>query len=146
MSFNEKKWPGVSIPEDDRDLIVELSHHDGLLRDADTKDILLIAATTAMKSKAPRIAESNSRKVDAISPGNMNSYTEYKQYIALIYFYTEGKKDINSMNDPKVMVANFIDYARRGLQILKSNYLDTPDGDKRLEENFVEYMAAANNG
>lgn len=141
MGISDKKWPGVSIPEEDRDLITRISQQDGALKNIDSKDILMIAASLAVKTKAPETSPVNSRRIDMISPGNLNSYTEYKQYIALIYYQTKGNNDLTSMEDPKLMIDNFIDYFRRGLQILKVNYLETPDGSDKLEEMFVEYLS-----
>jgi hypothetical protein len=68
---------------------------------------------------------------------NGDSYNEYRQYIALIYFETSGKKDLKSMSDPKVMVDNFVDYARRGLYLLKAEYLESNDSDEKLLQDFV---------
>ncbi len=144
MSLNDKKWPGISIPEEDRDLINRISQQDGILSGIDTKEMLMIAASLAVKSNAPEVAPATSRSVDTISPGNLSTYGEYRQYISLIYFLTAGKRDLNSMSDPKVLVVNFIDYARRGLQILKTNYLESPSGSDELEELFVEHLSIAN--
>lgn len=141
MSRHNKLWPGVAIPEDDRDLIARIGQQDGVLKNIDTKDMLMIAASLAVKTDAPPVAAPTTRRVDTISPGNLNSYTEFKQYIALIYYLTTGSFDLNSMDDPKVMVDTFIEYARRGLQILKVNYLEASDGVEKIEEMFVEQLA-----
>lgn len=143
MSFNDKRWPGISIYEEDRDLIQSIAQQPGPLRGVDAKDALMIAAALAVKANAPEVAPSRDRKIDTISPGNLNSYTEYKQYIALIYYLTNGNKDINSMNDPKVLVENFVEYSRRGLRILKANYLDAIDGGKKMEEQFAQLLSSA---
>lgn len=141
MSYNDKKWPGVSIYEEDRDLILSIAQQPGPLRGIDAKNALMIAAALAVKAKAPEVAPSKDRRIDSISPGNLNSYTEYKQFIALIYYLTAAKKDINTMNDPKVLVENFVEYARRGLKILKANYLEAIDGGKAMEEQFAQLLA-----
>lgn len=141
MSINDKKWPGISIPEEDRDLITRISQQDGVLKNIDSKDILMIASSLAVKTKAPGVSPAKSRRIDMISPGNLNSYREYKQYIALIYYQTTGKHDLNNMEDPKLMINNFIDYSRRGLQILKVNYLEAPNGSDKIEETFVDYLS-----
>lgn len=142
MSLSNKKWPGIAIPEEDRDLINRISQQDGILNGIDAKDLLMIAASLAVKSKAPEIAPATSRSVDTISPGNLNTYNEYRQYIALIYFQTNGHHDLNSMSDPKIMINNFIDYARRGLRMLKTNYLESPDGHEKMEDMFIEYLGS----
>ena len=143
MNPNDKKWPGIAIPEDDRDLINRISQQDGVLTGIDAKDLLMIAASLAVKSRAPEVVPPTSRNIDTISPGNLNTYNEYRQYISLIYYQTAGNHDLNSMSDPKVMIGNFIDYARRGLQMLKTNYLEAPDGNEKMEEKFVEYLSGA---
>lgn len=144
MSLNDKKWPGISIPEEDRDLINRIAQQDGILSGIDTKEMLMIAASLAVKSNAPEVAPATSRNVDTISPGNLSTYSEYRQYISLIYFLTTGKRDLNSMSDPKVLVVNFVDYARRGLQILKANYLESSKGSDELEEMFIEHLSVVN--
>lgn len=144
MSLSNKKWPGISIPEEDRDLINRISQQDGVLNGVDTKDLLMIAASLAAKANAPEIAPATSRSVDTISPGNLNGYNEYRQYISLIHYRTAGKGDLNTMSDPKVMISNFVDYARRGLQMLKTSYLESPDGSERMEEMFIEHLSGIN--
>lgn len=143
MSFNDKKWPGISIYEEDRDLIQSIAQQPGPLVGINAKDALMIAAAIAAKAKAPEVAPSQDRRIDTISPGNLNSYNEYKQFIALIYYLTNGGENINKMNDPKVLVENFIDYARRGLKMLKVNYLGSLDGSKKMEEQFAELLSTA---
>ncbi len=142
MSFNDKKWPGISIYEEDRDLILSISQQPGPLRGVDAKNALMIAAALAVKANASEVAPSKDRRIDSVSPGNLNSYVEYKQFIALIYYLTNGKKDINSMNDPKVLVENFVEYSRRGLKILKANYLEAIDGGKKMEEQFAQLLSS----
>lgn len=141
MSQFNKKWPGISVPEEDRDLINRISQQDGVLNGIDAKDLLMIAASLATKANAPEIAPSTSRNIDTISPGNLSGYNEYRQYIALIYYRTAGKGDLNTMSEPKVMIANFVDYARRGLQMLKTSYLESPDGSERMEEIFIDHLS-----
>ncbi|HPF30826.1 MAG TPA: hypothetical protein PLO25_00750 [Candidatus Saccharibacteria bacterium] len=143
MKFSDKKWPGISIYEEDRNLIQSIAQQAGPLRGIDAKDALMIAAALAAKAKAPEVAPSKDRRVDTISPGNLNTYTEYKQFIALIYYMTNGGENLNNMNDPKVLTENFVDYARRGLKMLKTNYLSSIDGAKKLEEQFAELLATA---
>ena len=142
MSYNDKRWPGISIYEEDRNLIQSIAQQPGPLRGVDAKDALIIAAALAAKTNAPEVAPSQDRRIDSISPGNLNSYNEYKQFIALIYYLTKGEKDINCMNDPKELVDNFVDYARRGLKILKANYLDSIDGGKKMEEQYAQLLSS----
>lgn len=143
MDLSNKKWPGIAIPEEDRDLINRIGHQSGVLQDIDNKDMLMIAASIAVKSNAGPVPPPTTRRIDTISPGNLNSYREFKQYVALIYYLTAGKGNLNSMSDPKIMIDNFIDYARRGLQVLKITYLESPDGGNKLEEEFIEYLDTA---
>lgn len=141
MSYNDKKWPGISIYEEDRNLIQSIAQQPGPLKGIDAKDALMIAASLAAKAKTSEVAPSQDRRIEQISPGNLNSYKEYKQYIALIYYLTKGNQDINSMNDPKILVDNFVDYARRGLKMLKANYLESIDGGKKMEEQFAQLLS-----
>lgn len=145
MSYNDKKWPGISIYEEDRDFIENIARQPGPLKGVTAKEALMIAAAIAVKANAPEVAPSQDRKIDSISPGNLNSYTEYRQFIALIYYLTNGNQDINSMNDPKILVENFVEYARRGLKMLKANYSESIDGGKNLEEQFGQLLSAVKN-
>ena len=145
MSPSEKKWPGIAIPEEDRDLVNKIRVQVGVLQDIDMKDLLMIAASVAVKSNATPVPASTTRRVDTISPGNLNSYREFKQYAALIYYMTAGGRDLNRMDDPKVIVENFIDYARRGLRVLRVNYLEAHDGSDKLDEEFVELLENVSN-
>jgi hypothetical protein len=42
------------------------------------------------------------------------------------------------------MISNFIDYARRGLQILKANYLNTPNGNINLPVDPIKLIKSVN--
>ena len=115
--MSKKQWPGISITEDDSELATRIIRQDGLLRNIDQKDLLLLAAALAVKNNAPEVIASSGKRKDVTHQSLINgdNYNEYRQYISLIYFQTAGKKDLKSMADPKTMVDNFIDYARRGL-------------------------------
>ena len=140
--MTEKKWPGISITEDDSELATRIIKQDGLLRSIDQKDLLLIAAAIAVKNDAPEIVPKTTKRKDVTHQSLINgeAYNEYRQYISLIYFQTAGKQDLKSMGDPKLMVENFIDYARRGLYLLKAEYLETNDSNERLLNDFVELL------
>ena len=58
----------------------------------------------------------------------------------MIYYQTAGRKDLNSMADPKAMVDNFVNYARRGLYLLKMEYLDSNSGDEALLGSFADLL------
>lgn len=132
-------WPGISITEQDSELAQRIIKQDGLLRNIDQKDLLLIAAALAVKNNAPEVINSSSKRKDVTHQSLINgdNYNEYRQYISLIFFQTLGKQDLKSMADPKIMVDNFIDYARRGLYLLKSEYLESNESDQRLLNDFV---------
>jgi len=133
------QWPGISITEQDSELAQRIIKQDGLLRNIDQKDLLLIAAALAVKNNAPEVITSSGKRKDVTHQSLINgdNYNEYRQYISLIFFQTLGKKDLKSMADPKIMVDNFIDYARRGLYLLKSEYLESNDSDQKLLNDFV---------
>ncbi len=137
--MSKKQWPGISITEDDSELATRIIRQDGLLRNIDQKDLLLLAAALAVKNNAPEVIASSGKRKDVTHQSLINgdNYNEYRQYISLIYFQTAGKKDLKSMADPKTMVDNFIDYARRGLYLLKAEYLESNDSDEKLLEDFV---------
>jgi hypothetical protein len=133
------QWPGISISEQDSELALRIIKQDGLLRNIDQKNLLLIAAALAVKNKAPEVITSPGKRKDVTHQSLINgeSYSEYRQYISLIFFQTVGKRDLKSMADPKIMVDNFVDYARRGLHLLKAEYLESNDSDQKLLQDFV---------
>ena len=45
----KKKWPGISVTDEDRKIIKRLKDYSGVLRSAHMKDIFLIAASIAVK-------------------------------------------------------------------------------------------------
>lgn len=140
--MTKKQWPGISITEDDSELAARIIKQDGLLRNIDQKDLLLLAAALAVKNNAPEVITGSSKRKDVTHQSLINgdNYNEYRQYISLIYFQTVGKKDLKSMADPKAMVDNFVDYARRGLYLLKAEYLESNDSDDKLLDDFVSLM------
>lgn len=140
--MTKKQWPGISISEEDSELASRIIKQDGLLRNIDQKDLLLLAAALAVKNNAPEVIAGTGKRKDVTHQSLINgdNYNEFRQYISLIYFQTAGKKDLKSMADPKVMVDNFVDYARRGLYLLKAEYLESNDSDEKLLEDFVGLM------
>ncbi len=140
--MTKKQWPGISITEEDSELASRIIKQDGLLRNIDQKDLLLLAAALAVKNNAPQVIAGTGKRKDVTHQSLINgdNYNEFRQYISLIYFQTAGKKDLKSMADPKVMVDNFVDYARRGLYLLKAEYLETNDSDERLLGDFVDLV------
>lgn len=140
--MTKKQWPGISITEEDSELASRIIKQDGLLRNIDQKDLLLLAAALAVKNNAPQVIAGTGKRKDVTHQSLINgdNYNEFRQYISLIYFQTAGKKDLKSMADPKVMVDNFVDYARRGLYLLKAEYLESNDSDEKLLNDFVGLM------
>lgn len=140
--MTKKQWPGISITEEDSELATRIIKQDGILRSIDQKDLLLLAAALAVKNNAPEVISGFGKRKDVTHQSLINgdNYNEYRQYISLIYFQTAGKKDLKSMADPKVMVDNFVDYARRGLYLLKAEYLESSDSDEKLLEDFVSLI------
>lgn len=138
----KKKWPGISVTEDDRQIIKRIQDYDGVLRLADMKDIFLIAASLAVKKDVPSYISSDTRNSQIVHPDllNKDEYAEYRQYISLIFFLTEGNKDLTNMSDTGVMVKNFIDYGQRGLRLLEQDYLQSNDGSNRLFGEFVNLL------
>lgn len=137
-----KQWPGISIPEEDSELVTSLIRQDGLLRSMDQKDLLLLAAALAVKKNAPEPLPSSGGRKDVTHQSLINGdgYNKYRQYISMIYYQTAGRKDLNSMADPKAMVDNFVNYARRGLYLLKMEYLDSNSGDEALLGSFADLL------
>ncbi len=140
----KKKWPGISVSEEDRQIIKRLQDYDGVLKSADMKDIFLTAASLAVKKNIPPYISSDSKTNLMMHPDllNKDEYAEYRQYISLIFFLTEGKKDLTNMSDTSVMVKNFIDYGERGLRLLERDYLDANDGSNKLFNEFVGLVSS----
>ena len=141
----KKKWPGISVTEEDRQIIKRLQDYSGVLRSADMKDIFLIAASLAVKKDVPAYISSDSRTSQIVHSDllNKDEYAEYRQYISLIFFLTEGKKDLTNMSDTGVMVKSFIDYGERGLRLLERDYLEANDGSNKLFNEFVQLVSAS---
>lgn len=140
--MSKKKWPGISITEQDSELASRIIKQDGLLRNIDQKDLLLLAASLAVKNNAPEVIAAPGKRKDVTHQSLINgdNYNEYRQYISLIFYQTAGKKDLKSMADPKAMVDNFVDYARRGLNLLKAEYLESNDSDEKMLQDFVSHL------
>jgi hypothetical protein len=138
----KKKWPGISVTEEDRQIIKRLQDYNGVLRSAQMKDIFLMAASIAVKKGIPAYMSSDPRNSQIVHPDllNKDEYAEYRQYISLIFFLTEGKKDLANMSDTNVMVRNFIDYGERGLRLLERDYLEINDGSNKLFNEFVQLL------
>jgi magnesium-transporting ATPase (P-type) len=143
--MDKKQWPGISIPEEDSELVTSIIRQDGLLRSMNQKELLLLAAALAVKKEAPEVIESSGKRKDVTHQSLINgdNYNKYRQYISMIYYQTAGKKDLKSMADPKLMVDNFVDYARRGLRLLKVEYLESNNSDEELLNNFVDLLESA---
>jgi len=138
----KKKWPGISVTEEDRQIIKRVQDFNGVLRSADMKDIFLTAASLAVKKDVPPYITSDPKNSNIVHPDllNKDEYAEYRQYISLIFFLTEGKKDLTNMSDTSVMVKNFIDYGERGLRLLEQDYLQANDGSNKLFNEFVQLL------
>jgi hypothetical protein len=145
MSTKTKKWPGISVTDTDHEIIQRIRTASGVLRYAQQKDIILVAASIGAQKKLPKSAiekkESRSREIMHISNMNKPESSEYRQYIALIFYMTEGHKDLSNMADTSAMVGNFIDYAQRGLRALEADYLDKGDGSDALLDEMAELLA-----
>lgn len=138
----KKKWPGISVTEDDQQIIKRVRDYDGVLRGSQMKDILLIAAALAVKKDVPSYISSDARNSQIVHPDllNKDEYAEYRQYISLIFYLTDGNKDLTNMSDTGIMVKNFIDYGQRGLRLLEQDYLQSNDGSNRLFGEFVNLL------
>lgn len=138
------KWPGISVTNSDHALIMRLREWDGILKSVPMKDLLLIAASVAVKNNVPAINTGKTEPLNnnVVNPGLMSKpeYSDYKQYIAIIFYLTAGKKDLKNMSDVAVMVKNFVDYAQRGLRILEANYIEKKDGSENLLDDMVSHI------
>lgn len=142
--MSKKQWPGISISEEDSDLVSRIIKQDGILRNIDQKDLLMLAAALAVKNNAPQVITGSGKK-NVAHPDLINGdrYNEFRQYISMIFFQTAGKKDLKSMDNPKVMMDNFVDYASRGLHLLKAQYLELKESDEKLLEDFVGLLESS---
>lgn len=143
MSDKEQKWPTISIPREDQELVKRIVSYPGILRFFQMQDILLIAASIAVELDAPKIDDMTSfkNKVDVVHGSLLSGRNneEYRQYILMIYYNTSAKQNLEVMGDLKSAVANFVDYAHRGLQIMQEEYLRT-GGPEDLEKMFSRYL------
>ncbi len=139
----KKQWPGIQISDGDRELVQSIIKQDGILRGINQKDLLMIAASLAVKKNVPENSSIAEGKNDVAHPSLMNgdNYAEYRQYISLIYFLTAGNKELSNMSDTSIMVNNFVNYAHRGLIFLKTNYLESKDADQDITNDFVSLVS-----
>lgn len=147
VGSKKTQWPTVHVTDEDKGIIQLIKGFDGRLRSIDSKDLLLIAAALAVKLDLPYDDGIKSKKVDVISYANLNreNYRQYRHLIAAIYFMTKANKNISVMSDVKDMVANFEDYAHRGILYLKNRYLETRGGDDELFLNFTQLLGEQKN-
>ena len=144
MSVTHKKWPGINVTDTDREIITRIRDYDGVLQSVDMKDLLMIAAAIAVKQKAPQLISLEPARFnrEIMHPTLMAKPDNnvYRQYIALIFYMSEGNQKLDNMSDVSLMVKNFVDYARRGLRILEANYLNKRDGSDELIINLVQQL------
>ena len=143
MSKNVQKWPTISIPREDQDMIKKINSYPGVLHLFKMEDILMIAAALAVELDAPMIDDMQKykNKVD-VTHGSLlagPNNDEYRQYMLLIYYATKANHDLSAMGDLKDVVANYIDYAHRGLQIMGEEYLKN-GGPEEFEKKFAKYL------
>lgn len=140
----KSKWPGVSINDEDYQIIESLRAKNGPFRGIDRKDAMMIAAAIALRNDLPESGNALLKcNNQIIHPSLLNGegYDTYRQYISLIFFHGKGKKDLDSMNDTAAMVSNFIDYSHRGLMMLKANYIDSNNTtNEELYKEFIEAL------
>lgn len=148
MSSKVQKWPTISIPKEDQDIVKSIASYPGILHLFQMQDILMIAASLAVELDIPKIDDvaQYKNKVDVMHGSLLSgpNNEEYRQYILLIYFSTLADGNINVMGDLKEAVANFVDYAHRGLQFLNEEYLKN-GGSEELEKKFATYLAKYKN-
>ena len=144
MSTQEKKWPGLSVSDSDNEIITRIRSAEGILKSIDIKDLLMIAAAIAVKKDAPELTtkqESLTRQIMHPTLMAKQDYSEYRQYIALIFYITNGHNKLENMSDVSTMVKNFIDYAQRGLRLLEALYLNQKDGSDALMQDFAVLLS-----
>jgi hypothetical protein len=141
-----KKWPGINISENDREIVNRIRSQPGALMNIDMKDLLMLCASLAFKNNTPPFITDEARNSQIVHSTLMNSdaYSDYRQYISLIYFYTVADKSLDRMNDRTAMVKNFIDYSQRGLRMLESDYLENKEGSNKLIEDFAKQLGKFN--
>lgn len=137
-------WPTIRATLADKGIMDAIKAHDGRLKNIESKDLMLIAASLAVENNLPYDSGIQDKMSDTISYANLNAptYQEYRHYISAIYFMTKAEKNVENMKDVNDMVRNFEDYAHRGILYLKDKYLDTKDGDDELFMNFVELLSS----
>lgn len=138
----ESKWPGIRVSATDRELIQRIRENNGVLKNIAMKDLLLVAASLGFRHNLPALNNKEPLTADIVNPALMmkSEYAEYKQYIALIFYFTGANEDLANMSDKSVMVKNFVDYAQRGLRFLESTYLNEAKGSDKLENDLISRL------
>lgn len=138
----ESKWPGISVSAADRELIQRIRENNGVLKNIPMKDLLLLAASLGFRHKLPALNDRESLTANIVHPTLMmkTEYADYKQYIAMIFYFTGANEDLANMSDKSSMVKNFVDYAQRGLRFLESTYLNEPKGSDKLVNDLMSRL------
>ena len=116
-------WPTIRATQADKGIMDAIKAHDGRLKNIESKDLMLIAASLAVENNLP---------YDSGIQDKMSA----------IYFMTKAEKNVENMKDVNDMVRNFEDYAHRGILYLKDKYLETKGGEDELFMNFVELLSS----
>lgn len=139
---NVAKWPMLSISLSDNELVKKIKVAPGPLQSRDDRDILMIAASIAVALNIAPAPQQKTTGHDIMNGPTLGSapLDDYRQHMLLVYWSTKVKgDDLSEMGDTKAIVENFKDYAHRGLLYMSEVYLK-PDGDKKLEDKFLELM------
>ena len=140
-----KKWPMLSISEEDDNLVKKIKKATGSLQSIQDRDILMIAASIAVALNIPASPQKTTKGHDIMNGPTLSSVPleDYRQHMLLIYWATRIKgDDLSEMGNIKEVVENFKDYAHRGLLYLNETYLK-PDGDRKLQEKFLSLLTTA---
>jgi hypothetical protein len=134
------KWPGISVTQSDRALIKRIQEYNGVLKGIVAKDLLLISASLALKHGLPKSDINEPYNADIVNPALMAKpeYADYKQYIAMIFYFTGANKDLANMADRSLMIKNFVDYAQRGLRLLENTYIGEGRAADSITDDLLE--------
>lgn len=140
IDTKKSRWPGISVTQADRELIKRVQEYNGVLKGIVAKDLLLISAGLALKHKLPKSDVPGPYNADIVNPALMAKpeYADYKQYIAMIFYFTGANKDLANMADRSLMIKNFIDYAQRGLRLLETTYIGEGRAADSITDDLLE--------
>lgn len=135
--MNYTDWITVSIETESNEQLKKIEGIDNyLLANANSIDILMIAASISLRENTP-LTRKYGRGADIAHKNLLTS--EHKWFMCMLYYFTEGDKDINSLRDRTAVVKNFEQYSQAGLKTLYERFADK-FAEVKMKDELQKYL------